>query len=52
MQFTDNAGPDQPAHKCRLIKAFVVCISQADQGLCCPLTELMDTVVRLHGCAC
>ena len=24
MQFADNAGPDQPAHKRRLIRAFIV----------------------------
>ena len=33
MQFVDNIGPDQPA------------FLQADQRLCCPLTESMDIVV-------
>ena len=36
MHFTDNAGPDQPAHKCRLIRAFVV------------LTESVDIVVYVN----
>ena len=31
MQFADNAGPDQPAHLCRLIWTFIV--------------RLVDTVV-------
>ena len=26
MQFADKAGPDQPAHSCRLIWALVVCL--------------------------
>ena len=34
MQFTDNAGLDQPAH-----------FAQADLGLHCLLTKSMDTVV-------
>ena len=36
MHFTDNAGPDQPAHKRRLIRAFVV------------LTESVDIVVYVN----
>ena len=26
MQFADNAGPDQPAHKCRLTWVFIACL--------------------------
>ena len=33
MQYADNAGPDEPAH------------APAHQGLRCPLTELMKTLM-------
>ena len=37
MQFADNAGPDQPAHKLRQIRGFH-----------CPRTASMDSVVYVH----
>ena len=37
MQFADIAGPDQPSQ-----------IRRADQGLRCPFTELIDTVVYIY----
>ena len=35
-EYADSEGPDQSAH-------------QSDQGLCCPLTESLDTIECISG---
>ena len=50
MQFGDNAGPDQPAHLQRLIRAFIASIQ--NQWVLQYMSTNKESQIRQQGSAC